>query len=47
MGSAIHPILTDQSSDEDGSEDHIPVIPLPLVRRAVAEPSKRFNSIVT
>jgi len=47
MGSGIDPIAIDLSSDEDGPEDQTLVIPLPLVHRAVAEPSKRYIHIIT
>jgi len=42
MGSGTDPIAIDLSSDEDGPEDQTRVIPLPLARPAVAEPSKRY-----
>ena len=47
MGSGIDPIVIDLSSDEDGPEDQTLVILLPRVRQAVAEPSKRYNHIIT
>ena len=51
MGSRTDPIVIDLSSDEDASEDgpkdQTLVIPLPLICRAVAEPSKRYNPIIT
>lgn len=46
MGNPSEPVLVDLSSDEDDPEDQSSyTFPVPLVRRAVAEPPNRYNSI--